>query len=260
MRQYPVAGIFTRRPTMPNGGSDCCGTCWFNSRNQGQAGYGHASGEEPSFCTIRNNLPIPDPFWTYCSNHPHHNPQRISIPVGPVYVAESDSYQRKVWVPAPDTEEVRIGLLDLVRGATVEAARAYPAGFSLVEGAVLQLGELGETRALAELDRIRGFPKEPASSEPFAPNPGRLVALAEKALARILPPETIAPYCTAVAVSIAEGFAATRDPAARLVLADALEEAGCPAGPILSYLRTPLPAEQPCWIVDAIRFQASRAT
>jgi hypothetical protein len=24
---------------MPNGGSDCCGTCWFNSTHQGQVGY-----------------------------------------------------------------------------------------------------------------------------------------------------------------------------------------------------------------------------
>jgi len=27
---------------MPDGGSDCCGTCWFNERNKGEAGYAHA--------------------------------------------------------------------------------------------------------------------------------------------------------------------------------------------------------------------------
>jgi len=38
---------------MPNGGSDCCGTCWFNARNKGEAGYGHALATEPARCTIR---------------------------------------------------------------------------------------------------------------------------------------------------------------------------------------------------------------
>ena len=42
---------------MPNGGSDCCGTCWFNAKNKGEKGYGHAKDPEPAFCTIRA-LPI----------------------------------------------------------------------------------------------------------------------------------------------------------------------------------------------------------
>ena len=39
---------------MPNGGSDCCGTCWFNRKNEGEAGYGKGrdSSIEP-YCDIR---------------------------------------------------------------------------------------------------------------------------------------------------------------------------------------------------------------
>ena len=40
---------------MPNGGSDCCGTCWFNRRNQGERGYpeGRNRGVAP-YCDIRD--------------------------------------------------------------------------------------------------------------------------------------------------------------------------------------------------------------
>src|SRR5262245_46763952 len=136
---------------MPNGGSDCCGTCWFNTRNGGEPGYHHGVHDEPSYCEIRGLLPIANPFWTYCSNHPHHNPDRVRIPVGPVYVdAGEDAYHRKEWMPSPDTEEVRAGLLDLVRAATASSARGYHAGLSLAEGAIRQLGEFGEARAVPE--------------------------------------------------------------------------------------------------------------
>ena len=58
---------------MPNGGSDCCGTCWFNRENQVEAGYAHMSEAEPAYCEIRN-LDIPNPFYTCCANHPHRSP------------------------------------------------------------------------------------------------------------------------------------------------------------------------------------------
>jgi hypothetical protein len=39
---------------MPNGGSDCCGTCWFNARNKGEAGRNRsASPSEPNYCITR---------------------------------------------------------------------------------------------------------------------------------------------------------------------------------------------------------------
>ncbi len=98
---------------MPNGGSDCCGTCWFNRSNGGKRGSINFNREIPSFCEIRG-LAISDPFYTYCANHPHHRPNRDAIPIGPVYVGDADSV-REFWQPSPDTEEIRQHLLDIVR-------------------------------------------------------------------------------------------------------------------------------------------------
>ena len=64
---------------MPNGGSDCCGTCWFNRRNRGEKGYNRADDiDVEALCEIRDVL-IENPFWTYCANHPHRRPQRDPI-------------------------------------------------------------------------------------------------------------------------------------------------------------------------------------
>ena len=43
--------------TMPNGGSDCCGTCWFNRKNRGEKGYpkDRDNDVEP-YCEIRHVL------------------------------------------------------------------------------------------------------------------------------------------------------------------------------------------------------------
>lgn len=32
---------------MPNGGSDCCGTRWFNVKNKGKPGYSHTDDPDP---------------------------------------------------------------------------------------------------------------------------------------------------------------------------------------------------------------------
>ena len=48
---------------MPHGGSDCCGSCWFNFSNSGQRGSVNFKPDIPSFCEIRD-LPIPNPFYT----------------------------------------------------------------------------------------------------------------------------------------------------------------------------------------------------
>ena len=48
---------------MPNGGTDCCGTCWFNRSLGGQRGSGNFNREIPSRCEIRD-LDIPNPFYT----------------------------------------------------------------------------------------------------------------------------------------------------------------------------------------------------
>ncbi len=72
---------------MPNGGSDCCGTCCFNRANGGEAGGANHDWSVSSYCEIRE-LPIPDPFYTYCSNHPYRLDRREPIPIGPVLTGD----------------------------------------------------------------------------------------------------------------------------------------------------------------------------
>ena len=169
---------------MPNGGSDCCGTCWYNARNKGEAGYDHSKDPEPNFCIIRG-LAIEDPFWTYCGNHPHRRPDRDPIPIGPVYVAASGfPYGRKQWQPSPDTEQVRQHLLDLVRAISEQPAEEYPLGVFSDEMVVWQLGEFRENRAADELRRIATFsPEEPAGR--FDRTRASLIAAAQEALSKL---------------------------------------------------------------------------
>lgn len=76
-----------------------------------KAGH-HGSGKEGKVsCTIRN-IEIDDPFWTYCSNHPHHNPDKIEIPISPVYI-DNNGY-REIWKNIDDTEKIRLELLKLL--------------------------------------------------------------------------------------------------------------------------------------------------
>ena len=101
---------------MPNGGSDCCGTCWFNRKNGGEAGFPSPGAESrESYCEIRD-VAIEDPFYTYCANHPHRRPVRDSILIGPITrnVSGGGNNDRKAWIPAPDSEEVRSHLLGLL--------------------------------------------------------------------------------------------------------------------------------------------------
>jgi hypothetical protein len=155
---------------MPNGGSDCCGTCWFNAKNKGEAGYAHARGPEPSFCSIRN-LPIDSPFYTYCGNHPRHRPERDPIPIGPVFRGDSTG-AREPWSPSPDTEEIRQHLLALLE----PEGEADPV-------VIEQLGEFREIRALAGLRRIASL-NRPAEEQGRAYRDW-LVDLAREAIAKI---------------------------------------------------------------------------
>jgi hypothetical protein len=163
---------------MPNGGSDCCGTCWFNSRNE--AGADRAT---PAVCTIRN-LAIDKPYWTYCGNHPRRRPQRDSIPIGPVFVHNDDG-GRTLWQPSPDTLEIREHLLALLREITEKPATEYPIGVYADELVVWQLGEFRERRGVAELERIAQFDPSSAEHGPFGRTRRELVALAREALAKI---------------------------------------------------------------------------
>ncbi len=166
---------------MPNGGSDCCGTCWFNARNQGDAGYAHADDPEPNFCTIRR-LAIERAFWTYCANHPHHRPDRDPIPIGPVYV--DDGGNRTEWQSSPDTEEVRQHLLELVRAIAAQPREEYPAGLYTDEVVVRQLGEFREVRAERELRQIAAFSPD-GPERRYGRTRAGLVAAALEALTKL---------------------------------------------------------------------------
>ena len=173
---------------MPNGGSDCCGTCWFNARNGGQAGSGHADRSIPAHCTIRD-LAIANPFYTYCANHPHRCPERDPVPIGPAFTGDSAG-ARAVWRPSPDTAEVRQHLLDLLDRIEETPATEYPIGIYRDEVVVRQLGEFREARAVAGLTRIARFSPTSREAGPFGRRRGKLVALAQQALARIEDPGT----------------------------------------------------------------------
>ena len=138
---------------MPNGGSDCCGTCWFNRRNRSERGYRWADDKEVEpFCEIRE-VAIRNPFWTYCANHPHRRPERDPIPIGPIMRSGGGEYAgrgyvREVWKPSPDSEEIRQHLLEILDRLPAHVAKdRYPASPGLAEVVVRQLGEFREGRA-----------------------------------------------------------------------------------------------------------------
>ena len=138
---------------MPNGGSDCCGTCWFNRANGGKKGSNNHDHRLPSHCEIRD-LPIKDPFYTYCSNHPYRTNQRVSVPFGPVYVHVSFESGREVWMDAPDTEDVRRQLLGFLE-APGNLSDSYPFyGEDLMLVVVRELERLREPRAIPILEHI----------------------------------------------------------------------------------------------------------
>jgi hypothetical protein len=149
---------------MPNGGSDCCGTCWFNSQNKGETGYQNSAKKGAVFCIIRD-LEIPDPFWTYCANHPHHNQSKLDLPLGPVYIRDTYPYSRKAWVNPPDNENVRLKLLELIEKISIEPQYKYPSSTDLQEEVIKQLTALKEKRALASLKRIMNLDIEDYRSE-----------------------------------------------------------------------------------------------
>jgi len=138
---------------MPNGGSDCCGTCWFNSRNKGQTGYLHARSLEPAVCSIRS-FSIDNPFYTYCGNHPHRRPERDPVPVGPVYTGDSTG-RRTCLKASPDTEAIRQHLLNLLGQLEEHPIAEDLLGIGRV--VAWQLGEFEEVRAVDKLRRLATF-------------------------------------------------------------------------------------------------------
>ena len=141
---------------MPNGGSDCCGTCWFNRSNGGKPGSRNFNRTIPSHCEIRS-LDISNPFYTYCANHPHHRPARDPIPIGPVYVhRQSGNFGsvREVWQSSPDSEEIRQHLLEIVREPGEHRDRYPFFSASPHIKAIEQLVEFGDERVVDALEEL----------------------------------------------------------------------------------------------------------
>ena len=136
---------------MPNGGSDNCNSCWFNDRNAGQPGI----PKEKTFGLVRcvlRDTEIKNTHWNYCSNHPVPNPNRLEIPVGPVYTHDHDSGRRVPLFPSPDTPEIRDALLHLV-GEMSPDRHAHGVEFT----AIKQLGQWKEAKAVDGLRKVLAF-------------------------------------------------------------------------------------------------------
>ena len=108
--------------------------------------------EAPSFCEIRD-LAIPNPFYTYCANHPHRRPKHDAIPIGPVYVGNADGV-REFWQPSPDTEEIRQHLLDIVRSPEEHTDRYPYFSSSPLMKAIRQLVDFDDPRVVDALENL----------------------------------------------------------------------------------------------------------
>jgi hypothetical protein len=245
---------------MPNGGTDNCGTCCFNARNQGEAGWAHASlfqrllhREPPNVCQIRKLSVNEAPFYTYCANHPNQTGgRRVLIPVGPVFMWE----ERRLWVKSPDTEEVRVHLLACLSAIEETPPPAYPAGATFDDTVIWQLGVFGEARALRGLERVACFDPTLTGNGPFTRDQAGTIALAGQALAQILPPEAIKPawrtWNDGAVLKLAQVLADEGRFADLPVLADALEEAGCSDSRILHHCRETGPHAPRCRVLEVL--------
>jgi hypothetical protein len=194
---------------MPNGGSDCCGTCWFNKANQDKAGYPKRDSNIENRCDIRDVI-VENPFWTYCANHSHHNPNKIELPIGPVYVdsREGFPYRRKVLVDSPDSEEIRKNLIRILESMQEQPIEEYPTSTKLDETVILQLGLFKEKRAVTELRRIMSFDPfaRPMRKKALGRNRIPTIAYAIEALAQIVGDECITElkYCLSLGLQAAK--------------------------------------------------------
>jgi|TARA_Y100000310_G_C20579012_1_gene761998 hypothetical protein len=177
---------------MPNGGPDNCGECIFKKSFLAPKSSTDEP-ENPLFperkvynCTIRD-LEIENPYWTYCANHWHHNPDHIDTPIGPVYVYDEEENRRAVWELSPDTEKIRAGLLELIANMKETPSAPFPSPTQLDEEIIKQLMEFREERAVPHLRRIIKFnPMEtPVGDNRVGRHRVQTVALAVEALASI---------------------------------------------------------------------------
>ena len=139
---------------MPNGGTDCCGTCFFNSKNDGLTGFGPTSDKKgKSICVIRK-IEIPNPYWTYCPNHNGHNHDRIDIPIEPVTTHSRDNSgkeTRKAWLDPPDSEIIRETLLIELEKTSITRTAPFPSPTHFEHQVIRHLAFLKEKRALPRL-------------------------------------------------------------------------------------------------------------
>ena len=173
---------------MPNGGSDCCGTCCFNSRNKGESGYAHATDPGEDRCMIRD-LHIQNSFYTYCANHPHHNPKKTQTPVGPVYIGDGD--RRIELAKSADTPEIRSELVKLLGVIPEKPSVEYPFGQYFDEQVIRQLGTFREPEAINGLRRIIGFDPLITSDSPVGRDRTVTICCAIEALALICGDEAL---------------------------------------------------------------------
>ncbi len=94
-------------------------------------------------------------------------------------------YGRKIWQLSPDTEEIRIHLLDLLRGIQEEPAHEHDSGVYTDEFVVWQLGQFREPRAVPDLRRILAFSPAAATEGPHPRTRARLIATAREALSAL---------------------------------------------------------------------------
>jgi hypothetical protein len=172
---------------MPNGGLDNCATCSFATAADAKASSTGDDARLAVLCTIRELL-VPHPWHTYCANHPKHNHDLVAVPVGPVYVPDTDEAQaRRLWMQSPDDEGVRQGLVAALEALPERPRREYIAQPWFEPTLVLQLGLLGERRALPGLRRILTFDLDarPADGALTYVRRAVLVALALESLGQI---------------------------------------------------------------------------
>ena len=97
------------------------------------------------------------PFWTYCANHPHRRPDRDPVPIGPILVYAGDGWtnDREAWRPSPDTETIRLHLLEMLNTLDETISHIepdwYPIGPPLAATIMWQLGQFREERAVQRL-------------------------------------------------------------------------------------------------------------
>lgn len=161
---------------------DCCYTCWFNRNNRGRAGYPQDEVQEPASCALRD-LAIRSPLTTFCANHPLRYPEKLDLPVGPVYRLDGWGV-RRVWRPSPDSEPIRRRLLQLLEEMPAEPRSEYPFGVPLDEVVIWQLGQFKEVRATPGLKRILEFDSN-RTDEVFGLNRYMTIRRARESLRKI---------------------------------------------------------------------------